>query len=264
MGVKASYVAVVIVVVGVDASLIPMNGLLGLNRRGAFMWVGSIIHLLHSCPQGGRGGVAYIGMALTLKASLSVLCLPLLTLPLPLIILVSHFFSSWHKWQNSHYSKLGYDPGLSCSVGFHVRWIDAPLDLVLHHTTMMEDHRQPFRNLRRGSTSWHKHRGTNYFPWLTDLVLMRSVQLRIRQRKQKVWSPIQMTLRSSVIVFRKHEMLRIHSPVALITRVPLTNRIGAQCEIYHFTTVARLHRPIKPSVHEYSQIIARQYEQIRP
>lgn len=79
MGVKASYVAVVIVVVGVDASLIPVNGLLGLNRRGAFMWVGSIIHLLHSCPQGGRGGVAYIGMALTLKASLSVLCLPLLT-----------------------------------------------------------------------------------------------------------------------------------------------------------------------------------------
>lgn len=73
-----------------------------------------------------------------------------------------------------------------------------------------------------------------------------------------------MTLRSSVIVFRKHEMLRIHSPVALITRVPLANRIGAQCEIYHFTTVARLHRPIKPSVHEYSQIIARHYEQIRP
>lgn len=81
MGARASYVAVVIVVVGVDASLIPVNGLLGLNRRGAFVWAGSIIHLLHSCPWGSGGGVAYnTGAALTLKASLSVLFLPLLAL----------------------------------------------------------------------------------------------------------------------------------------------------------------------------------------
>lgn len=58
-----------------------MNGLLGLNRRGAFVWAGSIIHLLHSCPWGSGGGVAYsTGMALTLKASLSVFFLPVLTL----------------------------------------------------------------------------------------------------------------------------------------------------------------------------------------
>lgn len=56
MGVRASYVAVVIVAVGVDASLIPVNGLLGLNRRGAFVWAGSIIHLLHSRPWGSGGG----------------------------------------------------------------------------------------------------------------------------------------------------------------------------------------------------------------
>lgn len=64
MGGRASYVAVVIVVVGVDASLIPLNGLLGLNRRRAFVWVGSIIHSLHSCPWRSQGGVAYnSGMA---------------------------------------------------------------------------------------------------------------------------------------------------------------------------------------------------------
>lgn len=56
IGVRASYVAVVIVVVGVDASLIPVNGLQGLNRRGAFLWDGSIIHPLHSCPSGKRRG----------------------------------------------------------------------------------------------------------------------------------------------------------------------------------------------------------------
>ena len=78
---RASYVAVVIVVVGVDASLIPLNGLLGLNRRGVFAWAGSIIHSLHSCPRGSGGGVVYnTGMALSLRASLSVLLLPLLTL----------------------------------------------------------------------------------------------------------------------------------------------------------------------------------------
>ena len=98
MGARASYVAVVIVVVGVDASLIPVNGLLGLNRRRAFVWAGSIIHLLHSCPRGSGGGVAYnIGTALMLKASLSVLYLPLLARSLCLIVLVSHFSSSWHK-----------------------------------------------------------------------------------------------------------------------------------------------------------------------
>lgn len=48
MGARASYVAVVIVVVGVDASLIPVNGLLGLNRRGAFVWAGpSFIYFIH-------------------------------------------------------------------------------------------------------------------------------------------------------------------------------------------------------------------------
>lgn len=56
MGVRASYVAVVIVVVGVDASLIPVNGPLGLNRRGVFVWAGSIIHLLHSRPPTGGSG----------------------------------------------------------------------------------------------------------------------------------------------------------------------------------------------------------------
>lgn len=128
IGVRASYVAVVFVVVCVDASLIPVNGLLGLNRRGAFVWAGSIIHLLRSCLWGSRGVVAYnTGMALTLKASLSVLYLPLLTLSLCLIILISHFSSSWHKCRNSHHSKPGCDPGLSCSVGFHVRWIDVLL-----------------------------------------------------------------------------------------------------------------------------------------
>lgn len=89
MGVRASYVAVVIVVVGVDASLIPVNGLLGLNRRGAFVWAGSIIHLLHSCPWGSGGGVAYnTGTALALKASLSVRFHPPLTFSLYLIVLV--------------------------------------------------------------------------------------------------------------------------------------------------------------------------------
>ncbi len=128
IGVRASYVAVVIVVVGVDASLIPVNGLLGLNRRGAFVWAGSIIHSLHSCLWGSGGGVAYnTGTALPLKASLSVLFLPLLAPSLSLIVVVSHFSSSWHKRWNSHQSKLGYDPGLSCSVGFHVRWIDVLL-----------------------------------------------------------------------------------------------------------------------------------------
>lgn len=44
----ASYVVVVIVVVGVDASLIPENGLLGLNRRGVFCGLGpSFIYFIH-------------------------------------------------------------------------------------------------------------------------------------------------------------------------------------------------------------------------
>lgn len=81
MGVRASYVAVVIVVVGVDASLIPVNGLLGLNRRGVFVWAGSIIHLLHSRPprphrgkrKGGVADNAGAASALALKASLSAL-----------------------------------------------------------------------------------------------------------------------------------------------------------------------------------------------
>lgn len=120
---------------------------------------------------------------------MSVLFLPLLalSLSLSLVILVSHFSSSWHNCWNSHHSKLGYDPGLSCSVGSHVRWIDVlPLAHVLRHTTMMEDHRQPFWELIGSSTSWHKHRDTNFFSWLTDLVLMWSTRLTVTQRKQKM------------------------------------------------------------------------------
>lgn len=86
--------------------------------------------------------------------------------------------------------------------------------------------------------------------WLT--------QLRIRQRKQKGRAPCQLRLRSSVLAFRKYEILRIHQPVALIMRMPLTNRIGAQWEIYHFTNRGE----ITPSY--YSQIIARHYEQLDP
>lgn len=118
MGVRASYVAVVIVVVGVDASLIPVNGLLGLNRRGLFVWAGSIIHLLHSRPPGeAEGGVAdKAGTALALKASLS--APPALHPSSASSSLTSH---SWLQRWNGHQSKLGDDPGLSCLAGFHVR-----------------------------------------------------------------------------------------------------------------------------------------------
>lgn len=45
------------------------------------MWAGSIIHLLHSCPRGSGGGVAYnTGTALPLNASPSVPLLPRLAL----------------------------------------------------------------------------------------------------------------------------------------------------------------------------------------
>ena len=65
MGVKASNVALVfVVVVGVDASLIPVNGLLGLNRRGAFGWAGSIIHSLLSCPSRGAEGEWHTTLAM--------------------------------------------------------------------------------------------------------------------------------------------------------------------------------------------------------
>lgn len=78
------------------------------------MWAGSIIHLLHSCPWGSGGGVAYnTGTALTLKASLSVFLLPVLTLPV------------------SHHSHLAFLPlgtnveavisqSLAMNLGFHV------------------------------------------------------------------------------------------------------------------------------------------------
>lgn len=57
MGVRASYVAVVIVVVGVDASLVPVNGPLGLNRRRG-VCVGRLHHSLtpFKSPWGSGGG----------------------------------------------------------------------------------------------------------------------------------------------------------------------------------------------------------------
>lgn len=76
---RASCVAVVIVGVDVDASLIPLNGLLGLHRRRVFVWAGPVINLLHSMSLGKRRGrgVRHC-IALTLKASLSVRYFPLL------------------------------------------------------------------------------------------------------------------------------------------------------------------------------------------
>lgn len=129
MGVRASYVAVVIVVVGVDASLIPVNGLLGLNRRGVFVWAGSIIHLLHSRPPhrgkrkgGGGGGQRWRGISAQ-SVSVRPPCrsLRVSLFPPSLIGLVSHLSGSWLRRWDGHQSKLGDDPGLSCLAGFHVR-----------------------------------------------------------------------------------------------------------------------------------------------
>lgn len=98
-GVRASCVAVVIVVVGVDASLIPINGPLGLNRRGAFVWLRpSFIYFIH-VPGEARGGAYKAGTALTLKASLPPSA------------------SSWLKCWNSHHSKSGCDLMNRCSSG---------------------------------------------------------------------------------------------------------------------------------------------------
>lgn len=152
---RASYVAVVIVVVGVDASLIPLNGLLGLNRRGVFVWAGSIIHSLHSYPRGSGGGVAYnTGMALSLRASLSVLLLPLLTL--------SSFFSLT-------FPPLGTNDGtvisqsLATILGSHVvqdfrvgRTDEQ--DHVLCNSTIDARPQAGLRNPIASGTSRHKHR----------------------------------------------------------------------------------------------------------
>lgn len=111
IGARASYVAVVVVVVGVDASLIPVNGLLGLNRRGAFLWAGSIIHSLHSCLRGSGGGSGIHWHGINAADSL----------PLPSSFSrhprASLFLLAGGK---SHQTKLGSDPGFLCSAGFHV------------------------------------------------------------------------------------------------------------------------------------------------
>lgn len=84
-GGRASCVAVVIVVVGVDASLIPVNGPLGLNRRGVFFCGPgpSFIHFIH-VPRGSGGGVG--GGWRTLWHGVALF----LFLPLPLAVLAAH------------------------------------------------------------------------------------------------------------------------------------------------------------------------------
>lgn len=168
IGARASYVAVVIVVVGVDASLIPVNGLLGLNRRGAFVWAGSIIHLLHSCPWGSGGGVAYnTGTALTLNTCLSVLYLPLLALSLSLFLFFClSSFSSWTFPPLGTNAETVITQSLAIIPRFHV-----PLDSMFDELMCSSGPRaslhyhdgRPQTEPLGSSTSWHKHRGTNFF-----------------------------------------------------------------------------------------------------
>lgn len=84
-GGRASCVAVVLVVVGVDASLIPVNGPLGLNRRGVFFCGPgpSFIHFIHvpggAAEEGWGWRTLWHGVALFLFLSPS----RRLTFPLP-------------------------------------------------------------------------------------------------------------------------------------------------------------------------------------
>lgn len=176
--------------------------------KGAFVWVESIIHLLHSCPRGSGGGSVvqfWHGVnapgtsAFTFPPSAPSLSIPhRLRLSFSLldingeIVVALAMISCFH---------LLLDITLDHAVLLWILCFTA-----LHWWTTADSH-------SLSSTSWHKYAQTNFFiPSLTNLVLMRLTQLRGNVACFLALEDLQ-TLHKlclNVITFRENRMIAIH------------------------------------------------------